>query len=261
MLDDFFTRAMVAGIGIAMITGPLGCFVVWKRLAFFGDTLAHAALLGIALGLLLNINMTVTIVVVTALLSLSLLALQQREGLPTDAILGLLSHSALAIGLVVLALMTWVRVDLLGFLFGDILAVSRTDIGIIYAGGLVILCILYWIWHPLFAATVNRDLAAAEGVNPGRVNVVFTLLLAMAIAVSMIIPASSARFISRTPEQMAVLAALAGITSVVVGLYASLIFDTPSGPSIVVASVVLFVVALVMTSLLAFFGRRVGTDT
>lgn len=256
MLDDFFSRALIAGIGVALITGPLGCVVVWRRLSYFGDTLAHAALLGIALGLLLNINLTVAIIGVAATTSLLLLALQRRGGLPSDALLGLLSHTALAVGLVVLAFMTWVRVDLMGFLFGDILAVSRTDIAIIYAGGCAVLGILAWIWTPLLAATVNRDLAAAEGLTPDRIDVLFTLLLSVVIAISikivgvllitalLIIPAATARFYSRTPEQMAGVAAIVGTLSIVAGLYGSLTFDTPSGPSIVVAGLCWFVSGL-----------------
>lgn len=267
MLDDFFTRALVAGIGVALVAGPLGCVVVWRRLAYFGDTVAHAALLGVALGLLLNVNITLAVVAVAATISLCVLGLQQRGGLPADALLGLLSHASLAVGLVVLAFMTWVRVDLMGFLFGDILAVSRTDIAIIYAGGLAVLGVLAWIWHPLFAATVNRDLAAAEGLNPDRVNVIFTLLLAVVIAISikivgvllitalLIIPAATARFFSRNPEQMAALAAVAGTISVIGGLYGSLTFDTPSGPSIVVAGLGLFIGGLIVLPISTIIGR------
>ncbi|SDU03795.1 metal ABC transporter permease [Stappia sp. ES.058] len=256
MLDDFFVRALVAGIGVAAVAGPLGCFVVWRRLAYFGDTLSHAALLGVGLALLLQVNVTLAVFAVSAGVSLALLALQRRASLSSDALLGLLSHSALALGLVALAFMTWIRFDLMGLLFGDILSVSVRDIVLVYAGGAAALAVLAWIWRPLFAATVNPELAEAEGLHPERANIVFMLLMAGVIAIAMkivgvllitamlIIPAATARRFSTGPEQMAILAALFGIASVVGGLFASLEWDTPSGPSIVVAALALFLVGL-----------------
>ncbi|MCX2723188.1 metal ABC transporter permease [Roseibium salinum] len=257
MLDDFFTRALVAGIGVAVVAGPLGCFIIWRRMAYFGDTLSHAALLGVALSLLLEINTTLAVGGVSILLAAMLVLLRRSNTLSSDAILGLLSHSALAVGLVCLAFMTWVRVDLLGLLFGDILAVTRLDIAMIYGGGGLVLVVLALIWRRLFAATVSPDLAAGEGLRPERTDLVFMMLTAVVIAISLkivgallitallIIPAAAARRLSASPEQMAVIAALAGAASVIGGLYASLNYDTPSGPSIVVAAMVLFVASLV----------------
>ncbi|WP_417673637.1 metal ABC transporter permease [Roseibium sp.] len=256
MLDDFFTRALVAGIGVALVAGPLGCFIVWRRMAYFGDTLSHAALLGVALSLLLEINTMLAVFAVCVALSLLLMVLRRREGLSSDALLGLLAHSSLAIGLVCLAFMTWVRMDLIGLLFGDILAVSRSDIAIIYLGGAVVFAGLCVIWNALFAATVSPELAAAEGIGTERANLVFTLLLAAVIAIAMkivgvllitallIIPPAAARQLASGPEQMAGLAALIGSVAVVAGLFGSLQWDTPSGPSIVVAAMVLFILSL-----------------
>lgn len=256
MFDDFILRALAAGIGVALVTGPLGCLIVWRRLAYFGDTLAHAALLGIALGLLLEINLTLTVFSVSALVSLALMALQSRASLSSDALLGLLAHSSLALGLVALAFMTWVRIDLMGLLFGDILAVSRSDIAIVWGGGLAVLGVLAAIWRPLFAATVSPELARAEGLNPERANLVFMLLMAMVIAISMkivgvllitamlIIPAAAARRFARGPEAMMAIAAMIGAVSVMAGLGASLEWDTPAGPSIVVAAMALFILGM-----------------
>ncbi|MBD8892767.1 metal ABC transporter permease [Roseibium litorale] len=256
MLDDFFTRAILAGLGVAIVAGPLGCFIVWRRMAYFGDTLSHGALLGVALSLLMQVNTTLTVFVVSSALAVLLLLLRRQGTLSSDALLGLLSHSALAIGLVCLAFMTWVRIDLLGLLFGDILAVNRQDLLLIYGGGVLVLALLAWIWRPLFAATVNPDLAAAEGIKPERVNLVFTLLLAGVIAIAMkvvgvllitallIIPAASARRLSSGPEMMAVIASLLGCVAVVAGLFGSLKWDSPSGPSIVVAAMGIFIVSL-----------------
>jgi zinc transport system permease protein len=256
MLDDFFTRALIAGTGVALVAGPLGCFIVWRRLAYFGDTLSHAALLGVALAFLFEINITLAVFGVSICVSLALLLLQKRATLSSDALLGLLSHSALAIGLVALAFMTWVRVDLMGFLFGDILAVTPTDIAVVWAGGAIVLFILVLIWRSLFAATVNIELAQAEGMNPERANIIFMLLMAAVIAISMkivgvllitallIIPAAAARRFSSGPEQMAILAALIGVGGVFGGLFGSLEWDTPAGPSIVVAALGLFVISV-----------------
>ena len=263
MLDDFFSRAMIAGIGLALTVGPLGCFIVWRRMAYFGDTMAHSALLGVAISFLFSIDITIGVFVVAALVSLALLALQKRGALSTDALLGILSHSTLALGLVMVAFMTWIRVDLMGFLFGDILAVSRWDIALIYLGGLVILGIVAWLWRPLLASTVNEELAEAEGLSPERSRLVFMLLMALVIAIAMkivgillitallIIPAATARRFAATPEQMAVLASFIGAIAVAGGLFGSLHYDTPSGPSIVVAALALFIVSLLPAGLLS----------
>ena len=176
MLDDFFIRAIVGGIGVAVVAGPLGCFIIWRRLAYFGDTLSHSALLGVALALLLELNITFTVFCISVVVAMLLMLLQRRASLSSDAMLGLLAHSALAVGLVVLAFMTWVRVDLMGFLFGDILAINKADITTIWVGGLAVLIALALIWKPLFAATVNYEIAVAEGLKPDRANFFFAKL-------------------------------------------------------------------------------------
>ncbi|WP_421854043.1 metal ABC transporter permease [Oricola sp.] len=263
MLDDFFTRAIIAGIGVAAVAGPLGCFIVWRRLAYFGDTLSHAALLGVALAFLLEVDTTIAVFVVSAAVAMLLLWLQRLAQLSADSLLGLLAHSALALGLLVLAFMTWVRIDLMGLLFGDILAVSKGDIAVIYAGGACVIGVLIVLWRPLFAATVNPELARAEGMNPERANIVFMLLLALVVAIAMkivgvllitallIIPAATARRFFPGPELMALGAAGFGMLAVIGGLYGSLEWDTPSGPTIVVAALALFLLALTPLASLA----------
>lgn len=264
MLDDFFTRALLAGIGIALVAGPFGCFIVWRRLAYFGDTLAHSALLGVALGFAMQWNLTSSVFLICLVVSLLLLASQRQKIVASDAILGILSHSALALGLVALAFMDWLRIDLMGFLFGDILAVSKTEVLMVYGAGALLIGALVAVWRPLFAVTVNEDLAQAEGINVALMNTIFMLLMAVVIAVSMklvgvllitallIIPASSARYFARGPEMMGVCAALCGVAAVISGLSASLTWDTPSGPSIVLAAAIIFLLALI----LAPFAKR-----
>jgi zinc transport system permease protein len=256
MLDDFFLRALLAGIGVAIVVGPLGCFVIWRRLSYFGDTLSHAALLGVALALLFELNFTMMVFIVSVTLSLLLIYLKSRTSLPSDALLGLLAHSILAIGIICLGFMTWVRVDLLGLLFGDILAVSTSDIWLIWIGGGLVLACLAVIWKPLFADTVSPDLAVAEGLNPQKSRIIFMILLALVISISikvvgvllitgmLILPAAVARNLSAGPIQMMILSVIAGTFSVVAGLFSSLTWNTSSGPSIIAATLVLFILTM-----------------
>lgn len=256
VFDDFFTRALIAGIGVALTAGPLGCFVVWRRMAYFGDTMAHSALLGVALSLFFQVNLLISVFGVAVVVSLLLLMLQRRQSLSADALLGILSHSALAIGLVLVAFMSWVRIDLVAFLFGDILAVTRTDIALIWGGGALVIGAIFALWRPLIASTVSEDIAEAEGMKPAQTKLLFMLLMALVIAIAMkivgimlitallIIPAATARRFSSSPEVMAVAASLIGAVAVVGGLFGSLTYDTPSGPSIVVAALLLFIVSL-----------------
>lgn len=257
MLDDFFLRALVAGAGVAMLAAPLGCFVVWRRMAYFGDTIAHSALLGVALGFLLDINLTLAVFTVAALVAVTLLWMQRNQTLSGDAILGILSHSTLALGLVIVAFMAWLRLDLMGYLFGDILAVTKADVAIIYFGGAVVLGILMLNWRPLLAETASVELAKAEGMHPERARLIFMILVAAVVAIAMkivgiilitallIIPAATARRFAKSPEAMAIIAAGVGVLVVFLGLHGSLFLDTPSGPSIVVAALAVFLISLI----------------
>ena len=257
MFDDFFTRALIAGVGIAIIAGPLGCLVIWRRLSYFGDTLSHSALLGVTLAYAFSTNITLSVFIISSVVAILLINLQKRTKLAGDSLLGLLAHSTLAIGLVLIGFLSSIRFDLMGLLFGDILAVTTDDIALVWIGGIIILGILYFIWKSLFSATVNYDLAAAEGMRPEISNLIFTLLLAAVIALSikmigallitglLLIPAAIARNLSNSPKQMIIIAILAGIASVVLGLFTSLELNTSSGPSIVVVSLALFILSLI----------------
>ncbi len=254
-MDDFIFRAMIAGFGVAAVTGPLGSFIVWRRMSFFGDTLAHSALLGVTLGLLLGANLIVGIAAVCILVAVAIVLLQQHNRLGGDAILGILSHGTLALGLVVVSFLDNVRFDLMAILFGDILSVTNDEIFWIIAVSAVSFLILVLIWRQLLSITIHEDLARAEGLPVIRVNLLFMVLVALVVAAAMkvvgvllvaamlIIPASAARHFARTPEQMAFIAAIAGAVAVVGGLAGSLAFDTPAGPSIVVVALIVFVVS------------------
>ncbi len=257
LLDDFLWRAILAGLGIAVVAGPLGCFVVWRRMSYLGDTMSHSSLLGIAIGFLLQINLILAVFMVAALVAVLLFLLQRQKQLATDAILGTLAHASLAIGVLVISLMTWVRIDLLSFLFGDILSVEVSDLYLIYGSGTLVLLVMLKLWKPLLAITVNEELARAEGIASAPLQLSFMLLIALVIALAMkivgvllvtallIIPATAARRFSRTPEQMVIFAISIGVASVFMGLYSSLQFDTPSGPSIVISSVLFFFLSFV----------------
>ena len=269
MLDDFFIRALIAGLGVAIVTGPLGCFTIWRRLSFFGDTLAHSALLGVTLALSFEMNISFSVFLISAVVAIFLINLQRVTNLPGDALLGLLAHSTLALGLVTISFLSFIRFDIMGLLFGDILSVNNLDILIIWSGGAIILITLKIIWKPLFASTVNYDLAQAEGMNPDRVNIIFTLLMAAIIAISikmvglllitgmLIMPAAMARNLSDNPIMMVFIATIGGLLSVLLGLFASLEFNSPSGPSIIVAALTLFLLSLINLKRMKIKGKVV----
>ena len=254
MLDDFFVRALLAGVGLALVTGPTGCFIVWRRLAYFGETIAHSALLGVAIAILLDTHFAVGIFAIASVVVGTMFFLERRDTLPTDTLLGLLAHGGLALGLVILAFLPNVRVDLQALLFGDILGVSRTDLAMIWLGGAVAFGVLCCIWRALLTATVSTDLASVAGLRPERARLVFGFLVAAIIAVAikivgvllivalLVIPAATVRRFASSPEIMAVGAAVMGVVAVAGGLFASAEFDTPSGPSIVVAALAFFIV-------------------
>ena len=254
-MDDFLWRALAAGIGVAVLSGPLGSFVVWRRLAYFGDTLAHSALLGIAVGVIAGFDLTIGVVAVCAAVAVLLVFLSEGRQFAGDTVLGILSHGTLALGLLAIAAAEGPRVDLAAYLFGDILAVTYGDLLGVYILGAAVLAVLAALWRPLLAVTVHEEVARVEGIPVRAVGIGFMVLMAATVALAMkvvgillvtallIIPAAAARRFARTPEAMAVLAAAAGSLAVVAGLSGSLAFDLPSGPAIVVAALVLFAVS------------------
>lgn len=260
MLDDFLVRAVLAGLGLALATGPLGSFVIWRRMAYFGDATAHAAILGVAIALALHLPIGVgtLIVALTMATTVSTLA---AKGWAMDTTLGVLAHGALAFGLVAISYVPGVRADLGSYLFGDILAVTASDLGFIWGGAAVVVGLLAWRWQALLTTTLSDDLAQASGLNPDRERLILTLALALVVAVALkvvgalliaamlIIPAAAARGLARTPETMAVIATVIGAAACLGGLQLSLWQDTPAGPSIVTAAAVIFAVIAVTGSL------------
>lgn len=256
IMTDFLLYALLAGLGVALVAGPLGCFVVWRRMAYFGDTLAHSALLGVSLGVLLDINLNITVIAIPLAMAIGLVFLEKRGFLSLDTLLGILSHSALAAGLVVISLLPDVRVDLMSLLFGDLLAVTKNDLWVIYTVSAAVLALLGLLWKQLINITVDPELAAVEGTNVTLVSTALMLITALVIALAMkvvgvllitallIIPAATARRVSQTPEQMAVAASLIAMLTVVMGLAMSWNLDTPAGPSVVISASFLFCLSL-----------------
>jgi len=263
MLDDLLIKAAIAGIGVALISAPLGCFIVWRQMAYFGATIAHSGLLGVAAGLLLSIDPIIGVIAVALGVAVILTLLQRQASLPQDTILGILAHVALAGGLIAASALGSTEFDLMGTLFGNILSVSTRDLLWIYGGGAVILTVTAWIWRPLLAISVHEELARAEGVNAARTHALFMLLLAFTVALAMklvgilliasllVIPAAAARPFSATPEQMAVIAAVIAAFGVAGGITASFWLDTPAGPTIVMALALIFILSFIRGSLIS----------
>ena len=253
ILSDFMLRATIAGLGVALIAAPLGCFVVWRRMAYFGEATAHAALLGIALSLALELPIFAGTLVAALLMAWVVTQLSGRE-LASDTLLGVTAHAGLALGLVVASFLTGVRIDLMAYLFGDILAVTLSDLYIIWFGVIIGLVLIYWRWSPMLISTLNEELAYSNDINPKREKLFLTLALAVTVAVSikvvglllisalLIIPAAAARNISQTPEKMVITTAIIGVISAVSGLQFSYFFNSPPGPSIVCVSLVCFLI-------------------
>jgi zinc transport system permease protein len=260
LFDSFLTRAAFAGLGVALAAGPLGCFVVWRRMAYFGDATAHASILGVALALGFNFSIFFGVLVV-ALIMATLVSSLTGRGYAMDTLLGVMAHSALAIGLVTVSFLSGVRIDLMSYLFGDILTVGKTDLALIWGGAVLDLGLLWWRWSALLTTTLNPDLAHASGIDPRKEQMILTLSLAVVIAVAikvvgvlliasmLLIPAATARPFSETPERMAAIAAAIGAISALAGLALAYQFDTPTGPTIVCCATVLFALSNLMSFL------------
>lgn len=256
LLEPFFQRAILAGLGIASVAGPVGCFIVWRRMAYFGETLAHPGLFGVGLGMLLGFSLTLGAVATAAAVALLLFAMKKQRALATDTLLGILSHTSLALGLITIGLVAGAAGDHMDLLFGDILTVTWEDVSMIWGGGALVLLVLGLLWRDLIAMSVHEELAQAEGISVKRVELGFILLIALMTAISMkivglllitallVIPAAAARRLSTTPESMALIAAAMAALSVVIGLALSAFANAITGPAIVLSAGVLFVLTL-----------------
>lgn len=272
MMDDFIVRATLASIGVAIAAAPLGCFVVWRRMAYFGDATAHAAVLGVALSLTTSLPIFLGVLAVCLVMAVSVSSLSGK-GFAMDTLLGVMAHSSLAVGLVAVSFLSGVRIDLMSYLFGDILAVGKTDLLVIWGGALTVLALVVWRWSGLLLSTLNPDLALASGFNPKREQLILTIALALVVAVAikvvgvlliaamLLVPAATARPFSKTPEMMAVIAACLAAGASLAGLRASYVFDTPTGPTIVSVCALLFVVTNAVIRVYAMFTSRLQHES
>lgn len=246
----------LAGILLALATGPLGSFLIWRKMSYFGDALAHTSLLGVALGLLINVNPFYAVIAVTLLIALGLVWMERFPLLATDTLLGIIAHSALSLGLVIVSLMHGVRVNLMIYLFGDLLAVTPQDIWRVATVVAIVLALIIWQWRAFLLITISPELAHVDGINLSRVKLLLILITALTVGLAMkfvgaliitsllIIPAAAARHLSRSPEQMAIFATLSGAIAVTIGLILSANYDTPAGPSVVLSASLLFLLSL-----------------
>lgn len=253
--DDFILRALLAGSAIALIAAPLGCFILWRRMAYFGATIAHSGLLGAALGVSLAINPVFSVILIAFAVAALLLWLEKHTELPSDALMGFLAHTTLAGGVIVSSLIEGQRFDLVGYLFGDIFAIQNSDLLWIIIGGTIVLTTVYYLWKPLIALSIHEELASAEGQNADRIKSIFIFLLAFTIAIAMkiigilliiaflIMPPSIARSFSSSPEEMLAWTVLIAIVSVVAGVGLAYVMNTPGGPTIVVVMAALLFLA------------------
>ena len=258
---ELLLPSLLAGLSLTCLTGPLGTFVVWRRMSYFGDTLSHAALLGVAFGFLLNINLFYAIILVTLILAIGLLWLESQKQLPVDTLLGILAHSALSLGLVVISLMNNIRIDLMGYLFGDLLSITMFDVYQIVICVVTIGLLLVWRWNHFLFITVSEELAFSHGINVPITKFILTILLALTIGIAMkfvgaliitallIIPAATAKYFAKNPESMAIIAILIGMFSIIGGILFSLVYDTPTGPSVVLSNTCLFFISLFISKL------------
>lgn len=253
---ELLLPAIIIGISIAAVAGPLGSFIVWRRMAYFGDALAHGSLLGVALGLLLDWPLILMTFAACFAIALGLVSLEHRRRLSNDTLLGILAHSTLALGLIVISLQDGRPVNLHAYLFGNLLTATLPQ-----AIGLCITCVIVGIiltivWRPMLNITINQEVAQIEGTSVWITKLCLMSLIAIVIAIGMrvvgvllitsllIIPAATARQHSKSPEQMAIFASLTGCVAVVLGITASAYSNVPTGPTIVLSCSVLFILTL-----------------
>jgi zinc transport system permease protein len=260
--DDFLFLALINISLISLMSGAMGCLLVWRRMAYFSETMAHSALLGIAFSFMFSISMTLGILAVALLSSLIIAFSEGQKKLASDTVLGLLSHVTLAIGMILYALQTDLRVDLTSFLFGDILAMGPEQAWVLLAVVPLILGVLVWIWRDMIRITLDADLARVEGVKVERLRMTYTLMLALVIALGiqgvgillitalLIIPAATARIFSNTPKQMALSATALSLVTGWLGIGLSFGWNVPTGPAIVVCAGALFLLTSLSVSLM-----------
>jgi zinc transport system permease protein len=256
-MENFLIRAILVGLGLVSAMCPLGCVVLWRRLSYFVDAIAHASLLGIVIGLSYRHLMHPIIIVFSMIFACILFLLRREQS--TDALITIFSYVFLSLGLFLLVFIPHnTQIDLFSFLFGDVLLASWKDIAFIGTCTCLLLVWFYFRWQHLLLLSISEDLAVIEGINPRRIEFEFMMIVAFFIALSisivgvllivalLVIPASAARNLSSSAKDMLILSVFMGAISFLVGIGASYYLDTPSGPSIVLASTIIFIMSLAL---------------
>ena len=255
MLDGFIINALIAGICVSVIGGGLGCFVVWKKMAYFGDSLSHSSLLGIAIGISLGLNFTIGTFITCIIFASLLTYLQNKKILSNDTLLGILAHAALSIGIISISISNqYVNLD--AYLFGDILTVTSAETYWFISAAIIVFITLYMIWDRLILMTIDENIAKSEGVNTTIIHSIFLIVLVVFVATCvkvvgillitsmLIIPAAASRQLTNSPTNMAFGSAVIAIISVFIGIFSSIIFDIPTGPSIIAILTIIFILTL-----------------
>ncbi len=262
MLDDFLIRSLLAGILMVLVAAPMGCLMVWQRLAFLADTLGHAAVLGVALGLVMSINPMMSVLLII-LLVMVIMQLSQRRlhvsaGVLSESVLAILSYTGLSAGILILGVSGRSNVSLEAILFGDLLATSMQDLMFIGITVLILLGLLWKHWHSFVAVTVSPEIAQAEGISVQKTQLLLYLMIALLVAVMMkimgvlligamlVIPVNAARVFSRGPEQMVLISLGFGLISLFSGMFFSWQFDLQTGPAVVVVATLWLLLALLV---------------
>ena len=244
-ITDFFYLwpALVAGILLSCMMGPLGSIVLWRRMTFLGDALGHSSLLGLAVGAVYQIN-SVVCVLVTCILIMFFLPIFEKLKQTNDALLGVISHTFLAFGFVIVSLFNPAQ-NIESYLFGDILTITSVDLISVFCVAALGSVVLFFFWESWALASVHPELARAEKLATKKTEMIFNLFVAVVVAISiqflgvllisalLIIPSATARALAKTPEGMAILGAALGAVSVTVGIILSLMLDTPAAPTLV----------------------------
>ena len=242
-----FWLILLAATALALAAAPIGAVLLWRRMAYFGDALSHASLLGVAVALAVHLPVVPAVLATALVVAAAVVWLRRQGRLAHDALLGTFAHGLMALGLLIAALFIG-EVELHAVLFGDVLRMGVAEALLVIAGAVLVLAFLARNWQPLVLSAVSEELALAEGVPARRLHVwlafAAALLLAMAARATglllftslLVIPAASARAISDTPERMAAIGAVLGVASVIGGLFVARAWDVPSGPAIVVAA-------------------------
>ncbi len=262
MLDDFLIRSLLAGVLMVLVAAPMGCLMVWQRLAFLADTLGHASVLGVALGLMMSLHPIVGVLIVIVVIML--IVSQSMGGKPvamSESVLAIISHTGLAAGILLLSLSGAGNISLEAILFGDLLATSMSDLGFIALTVFILLFLLWQHWSSFVAVSVSPEIAQAEGIPVQKIQLILYLMIALLIAVMMkvmgvlligamlVIPVNAARVFSRGPEQMLVISLFFGLMSLFSGMFMSWQYDLQTGPAIVVMAAVWLLLSLFIKKL------------